>query len=378
MRAIVMDAAQRYIRAAMANQSTLHDLHQRLGAVFAERDGWLLPEHFGDAGGEYDAVVNGAAIYDLAGRAMLQFTGADRLSFLQGMLSNDLLPLKMFDGVAAALLTQQGKVVADLRVLCSLNSFYLDFWAPLQETILSHLNRYLVADEVEVNDPNERWKMLSIQGPHAQAILDRIFAGAVLPVRLHHHGMVQYGGAPVCVVRSDWSGYGGIDVILPSDQLESFVERLRALGAVWVGTQAQEVLRVEAGQPRYGVDFSADNLLLEVDLADSVSFSKGCYLGQEVVERIRSRGHVNRKLCGLLLDGDVPANPGDKLMDGDKETGQITSSVFSRALKQAIALGYVSREFWAPGSKLNLLHTGKAVGATVAPRPLNPSLNSVY
>ena len=132
---------------------------------------------------------------------------------------------------------------------------------------------------------------------------------------------------------------------------------------------AQNGLRIEAGMPRYGVDFSDDNLLLEVALDDSVSFTKGCYLGQEVVERIRSRGHVNKKLCGLLLDGITPAAPGDKLHAGAKEVGQITGSVTSLALQRPIALGYVNKEFWATGTKLSARIGGSEVGATVAARP---------
>lgn len=356
----------------MAKRSTLHDLHERQRATLVEQDGWLLPDQFGDPAGEYEAVRNSAGIFDLANRAMLQFTGDDRLSYLQGMLSNDLRPLKMFDGQQAAILTQQGKVIADVRVLCALNSFYLDFWEPLKEKILTHLNHYLVADDVEIHDPNEQWKMLSLQGPKAQAILDQLFANAELPAQANHHGMVQFDGTPICVVRADRSGYDGFDLVVQTTRLSAFAQRLAGLGAAWVGARAQNILRVEAGMPRYGVDFSDDNLLLEVALNDAVSFTKGCYLGQEVVERIRSRGHVNKKLCGLLLDGNTPAAAGDKLHAGDKEVGQITGSVTSLALQRAIALGYVNKEFWAPGTKLSARIGGSEVGATVAARPIVP------
>lgn len=301
---------------------------------------------------------------------MLQFTGDDRLSYLQGMLSNDLRPLKMFDGQQAAILTQQGKVIADVRVLCSLNSYYLDFWEPLKEKIVTHLNRYLVADDVEIHDPNEQWKMLSLQGPKAHAILDQLFASAELPAQANHHGMVHFDGTPVCVVRADRSGYDGFDLVVQTTQLSVFAQRLAGLGAAWVGARAQNILRVEAGMPRYGVDFSEDNLLLEVALDDAVSFTKGCYLGQEVVERIRSRGHVNKKLCGLLLDGNTPADSGDKLSAGDREVGQITSSLASIALRRPIALGYVNKEFWAPGTKLSVHHSGGEIVATMTSRPI--------
>src|SRR5215203_3645088 len=217
----------------MAKRSTLADLHERRGVVFAEQDGWLMPQRFGDAAGEYDSVVKSAGLFDLADRAMLRFTGDDRLSYLQGMLSNDLRPLQMFDGEPAAILTQQGKVIADVRVLCSLNSFYLDFWEPLKEKIVTHLNRYLVADDVEIHDPNEEWKMLSLQGPKAQVLLDRLFAHAELPAQAHHHGMVQFDGNPVCVVRANRSGYDGFDLVVQGAQLATLAQRLVELGATW-------------------------------------------------------------------------------------------------------------------------------------------------
>jgi len=357
----------------MARRSTLDDLHERHRATFTEQDGWLLPDHFGDPASEYASVGKSAGLFDLANRAMLRFTGEDRLSYLQGMLSNDLKPLKMFDGQQATILTQQGKVVADLRVLCSMNSFYLDFWEPLKEKILTHLNRYLVADDVEIHDPNEQWKMLSLQGPRAQAMLDQMFANAELPAQANHHGMAQFDGAPVCVVHADRSRYDRRGRIVQTTQLLDFAQRLAGLGAVWVGAQAQNILRLEAGMPRYGVDFSEDSLLLEVALNDAVSFTKGCYLGQEVVERIRSRGHVNRKLCGLLLDGNQPASAGDKIRAGDKEVGQITSSVASFALHRPIALGYVSKDFWAPGTQLTVRHGDGELAATITSRPIVPA-----
>ena len=177
------------------------------------------------------------------------------------------------------------------------------------------------------------------RGRGREAILDEMFANADLPAQPNHHGMVQFDGAPVCVVRADRSGYNGFDLIVQTAQLLAFAQRLTELGAAWVGAQAQNILRIEAGIPRYGVDFSEDNLLLEVALDDAVSFTKGCYLGQEVVERIRSRGHVNKKLCGLLLDGSTPASPGDKLSAGGKEIGKITSSVLSLRTRTADRLG---------------------------------------
>ena len=127
----------------------------------------------------------------------------------------------------------------------------------------------------------------------------------------------------------------------------------KQFSAAWIGEQAQNILRIEAGIPRYGIDFTEDNLLLEVGL-DDVSFSKGCYLGQEVVERIRSRGHVNKKLVGLLLEGQQPVTSGEGIIFADKPIGVVTSSVHSPTLDRPIALGYVHRDYWDPETRLTL------------------------
>jgi folate-binding protein YgfZ len=156
---------------------------------------------------------------------------------------------------------------------------------------------------------------------------------------------------------------------MQTGQLASVAQRLDELGATWIGTEAQNILRIEAGIPRYGVDFNEENLLLEVGLEKSVSFTKGCYLGQEVVERIRSRGHVNKRLCGLLLDGAAPATAWDTLLAGSNEVGKITSSVISLALNRPIALGYIQKDFWAAGTHLVVRRETADVGATVCALP---------
>jgi folate-binding protein YgfZ len=357
----------------MARQSLLTDFHRAHGAEFKEVGDWLLPAHFGNATAEYRAVRTNSGLIDLSHRGLLQFTGPDRLAFLQGMLSNDLRVLKPFDGQQAALLTQQGKVIADVRVLCAMNSFYLDFWANRKDSITAHLNRYLVADEVEIADRSNEYAILSVQGPRSTEILRELTAELQQPEHAGQHAMAQIDGAAVCVVRDSQVGEVGYDLIIPVASLIAIAEKLTELGkqfsAAWVGAEAENVLRVEAGTPRYGIDFDQDNLLLEVGLDSAVSFSKGCYLGQEVVERIRSRGHVNKKLCGLVLEGQSPAAAGTSLVADGKEIGKITSSVFSPKLDRPVALGYVAKEHWNPGTALSRGSSEPAVKAVVTPLP---------
>jgi folate-binding protein YgfZ len=185
--------------------------------------------------------------------------------------------------------------------------------------------------------------------------------------------MINLEGAAVCVVRASHAGEPGFDLIIPNAALESIARRLtdsgKQLGALWVGEAAQNTLRIEAGIPRYGIDFNEDNLLLEVGLDHAVSFNKGCYLGQEVVERIRSRGHVNRKLCGLSLDGQTPAESGDVIQVDGKEIGRVTSSVDSPRLKRPIALGYLQKDFWNAGTTVTINRAGAQIRAVVTALP---------
>jgi len=357
----------------MPKQLPLSEFHRSNGAVFAERDGWLLAAHFGNYAAEYDAVRSSVGLIDLSHRGLLRLTGPDRLSFLQGMVSNDLRAIKPFEGLYAAILNQQGKVLGDTRILCSENSYYLDLWEAIKDKIAAHLNRYLVADEVEIADRTEGYATLSVQGPRSEALLRGLVGKAELPRQLNQHAMFDNDGAMVCFVRASHTGETGFDLIIPKSSLANAAQRLTDLGkqfsAAWVGEEAQDTLRIEAGIPRYGVDFTEDHLLLEVGLDHAVSFTKGCYLGQEIVERIRSRGHVNKKLVGLLLEGMDPAQPGDTIAAVSNEVGAITSSVVSPALKRPIALGYVHKDFWTPGTSVSVRCNETFLSAQVTDLP---------
>jgi folate-binding protein YgfZ len=289
------------------------------------------------------------------------------------MLSNDLRDLKTFDGQYAALLTQQGKVVADVRVLCAMNSFYVDFWEFLKEKVVGHLDRYLIADEVEIADRSDDYATVSLQGPQSETLLRALVGEVDLPRQPAGHVMGNVAGAAVCVVAASHTDETGFDLILPKADMTGIARRLDECGgpfsARWVGVAAQEILRIEAGIPLYGLDFSEDHLMLEVGLEHAVSFNKGCYLGQEVVERIRSRGHVNKKLCGLLIEGEAAARHGDAIKVESKDIGRITSSVVSPRLRRPIALGYVHRDYWAPGSLVSIGPLGHRATVSALPFP---------
>lgn len=349
------------------------ELHRANGAHWAEENGWRLPARFGDPLKEYRSARSEAGLLDLSHRAFLRFTGSDRVDYLQGMVSNDVKTLTPGNGTHATVLDVHGKIQADVRIFCTEDSFLMDCWEPLKERVVAHLNRYLIADDVEIAGLTEQHGILSLQGPKARSILETFLSADSIPSKELDHSLVNLAGSEIRLVRAGHTGEEGFDLVTPLKDFESVALQLQETGKKfslhWIGTQAQELLRVEAGIPRYGVDMNEDHLLLEVGLDRAVSFHKGCYLGQEVVERIRSRGHVNKKLVGLSLEGDSAANKGDPIRAQDKDVGQVTSSIFSPALKRPVALGYVHRDYIQPGTQVIIDHAGTRISAVVSALP---------
>ena len=357
----------------MAKQSPLTELHRANGAQWNEEDGWMLPAHFGDPLKEYQSARAHVGLLDLAHRSILRFTGSDRVSYLQGMVSNDVKALTQGDGTYATILDVHGKIQADVRIFCTEDFFLMDCWEPLKERVVAHLSRYLIADDVEITDLAEQYAILSLQGPKARPILETFLSPDSIPSKELSHSTISMVESNVRLVRSNHTGEEGFDLIIALKDFEAVALRIQEAGKKfslqWVGTQALELLRVEAGIPRYGVDMNEDNLVLEVGLDRAVSFDKGCYLGQEVVERIRSRGHVNKKLVGLSLEGNSVANKGDPIRSQGKEVGQVTSSILSPALKRPLALGYLHRDYVQPGTQVIVDHAGTTISAVVSALP---------
>lgn len=299
---------------------------------------------------QWKALTEGCAAFPLR-RRFWRVTGEDRVNFLQGMLTNDVRSLEPGCGMAAAHLDRNGKIITDLRVYADKDEILLDVPAGRAEALREALERFLVADDVEIAPADEQ-PLAGLEGARAAELLARVF-GAQPPVQRFAHSTARLAGTAYRLIAASEVGRKGFVVAGPENASEYCLSVLRAAGAVSASGEVLEILRVESGVPRYGVDMTEDNLVMEVGLADAISFTKGCYLGQEVVERIAARGHVNRRLCGLLVDGDVLPAPGTVLRAGGREAGHVTSAVRSIALDRVIALGYVRRDHWDPGTALD-------------------------
>lgn len=355
----------------MSRPSPFAELARARGATLCVRSGLELAERFTSAESEYAAARATAALFDFSLRVGLRFRGTDRQSFLHNLLSNDVASLRPGGGRYATLLTQQSKVVCDAYVFCAEQSLRLDLARDRKDRAREHLEKFLIAEDVEIDDPSEVEAVLGVFGPRAADVLRA--ANAAAPAAELEHVDTRVGGTAAWVARVDWTGDAGFEVVVGLAGAEaawrSLLSAGEPLGLVPAGAAAFDVLRLEAGIPWPGVDFDESHLVLEAGLERGISFTKGCYLGQEVVERAASRGHVNRRLVGLRIDGGAVPAAGARLLRAGVECGRVTSATFSPHLRSPIALGYVKRAACEPGSRLEVDVGGLAQPAVVTPLP---------
>jgi folate-binding protein YgfZ len=339
------------------------------GAVLQEFRGLTLPAHFGDVGREWRAASEGAGVFVADFRTPIAATGEDRVSFLQGMLSNDVKALAAGQGMYAAFLTQQGKVVSDLRVYARDDRLLLDVVAWQRTVLREGLERFIVADDVELGTPEDDAFLVGIEGPLARAVVGEAVGVSELPPAPFAHLRTAFEGETLLVIAASEVERGGLLLYGPPRIAPALFDACVEAGAQPTGMQALDTLRVESGVPWAGVDMDDSTLIMEVGRSAALSFSKGCYLGQEVVERIAARGHVNRQLAGLRVDGDAVPAAGARLLAEGGEVGYVTSAVQSQALARPIALAIVQSKHAAPGQRLAVRMDGGERAATVSALP---------
>ncbi|HEX2499840.1 MAG TPA: aminomethyltransferase family protein [Methylomirabilota bacterium] len=353
----------------MADRLLLHDAHERLGARFTEADGLLVPRDYGDSAAEHEAVRERAGVVDRSERGKIEVTGKDRATFLHGLVSNDVKGLVQGQGRENALLDVHGKVTALLVVHCLADRLVLETDRQLAEPLLGAIDRLLFSERAELEDVTPAWGILTVAGPAARKTVEQALGAVVPDLSRWQHVVIPSDGAEARVVRTEETGEEGYDLWIPREGLGMLWERLREAGARPVGREAWNVMRVEAGVVRYGVDVDASTLLLEAPLPEAYSLNKGCYLGQEVIARITYRGHVNRKIVGFrLADARVPPAGAPVLVEG-KEVGRITSAVLSPALGVGLALGFLRREHHEPGTRVEVRAGDEPLSAEVVALP---------
>ncbi len=396
----------------------LHEFHHSLGAQFRELNGAEMVNDYGDWLAEHAALRQSAGVLDLSFRSRLCLTGADRVRFLHGQVTNDVKKLRVGEGGYAALTTNQGKMESDLNIFNLPDELLLDFEPGLTGKISQRLGKFIVADDVQIVEVAPPYGLLSVQGPKAEEVVralglfgwgerprepilaDCQYGSSVasphqFPSKLlesvnvsdatlgevylmNHarllsvcssgresaHSSLQKSQSRLTSAATVNLITAGFDLFIPNSSLGAVADRLIAaakqIGGRACGWQAFETARIEAGIPRFGVDMDNTNLPLECGIESrAVSYNKGCYIGQEVINRIHSFGHVTKELRGLRLADPASAGlplpqRGDKLFRDGKEVGCVTSAVKSPALNANVALGYVRRESNQFGTELSL------------------------
>jgi len=378
----------------------LHEFHESLGAQFTTVNGAEVVTHYGDALAERAALRATAGVFDLSFRSRVCLLGTDRVRFLHGQVTNDVKKLRPGQGCYAALVTAKGKMQSDLNIFALQDELLLDFEPGLTGVVTERLEKYIVADDVQVVDVAPHYGLLSVQGPKAETVLRALGLFGVPPsggpaetelpgkpygsikisnptlgdiyvmnhARLTRSAGISPGSSPRDSDATNRQDAGaprmqGFDLFVPIAALVAVADKLiaeaKSVGGRACGWTAFEIARIEAGIPRFGADMDETNLPLECGIeARAVSYNKGCYIGQEVINRIHSIGHVNRELRRLRLADELKTLParGDKLVHDGKEVGHVTSAVHSPTLNANIALGYVRREVNQAGTELKV-HT---------------------
>jgi tRNA-modifying protein YgfZ len=306
----------------------------------------------------YNALRNSAAWLDLSARGKIKLTGEDRARLLHAMTTNHIQQLTPGTGCYAFFLNDKGRILSDANILCRPDHFLLDLEPEAREKIYQHLDHFIIADDVTLEDVTDGLATIAVEGPKAAAVLQA--AGAPIPEA--DYSTVEWGSRVVARLNS--SGSLGFFIFAPASEKPHIVAQIEAAGAVAADAEAFRVVRLEHGKARYGDDIGERFLAQEANQPQALHFSKGCYLGQEIVERVRSRGQIHRVLMPLVLDTKAPPEPGTKLQTGETNVAEITSAAYSPTLDKVVALAYVRTEQARPHTEIQL---GEIRAEVVAP-----------
>ncbi|MGH9144286.1 MAG: YgfZ/GcvT domain-containing protein [Vicinamibacterales bacterium] len=309
----------------------------------------------------YEAARRRVAFLDRSHRGRVVVSGTERASYLQGLLTNDIVALKAGHGCYSAYLTAQGRMITDLYVFELGDVMLLTTSGAVKDGVMARLDQFIFSEDVQLGDVSESFAQIAVVGPGAAACVASMVSG-VSEERLramseHDNARGAWTEGAAIVVRVMDTGEPGFDLLVERDRASALKTSLAAAGAVELDAASAEILRIESGVPLFGRDMDEDTIPLEAGIESrAISFTKGCYVGQEVIIRVLHRGHgrVVRKLVGMTFGGEQPPAPGSIVRGGDRDIGYITSAALSPALKRPIALGYVHRDFLEPATTVTV------------------------
>jgi len=315
-----------------------------------------MSEAVTQAKSEYYAVRDGGAgLIDLSSRGRIIVSGSEAVMFLNGLITNDMKTLAANSWMPAAFPNVQGRLLAAVRVLNLGDRFLIDTERATQAKVLELLSRFTLAGDFRVTDATEEIATLSVQGQSAANIVRTVLGDLAADLERGKVLTVSFNESTVTVICATHTAEAGFDLFVSLEKFSELQGALIDAGAVAVGEDAAEILRIEAGIPRYGIDMDETTVLSETNLDEAISFTKGCYIGQEIIVRIMHRGHVAKKLTGLIFDAAEEIESGTKVLsDNDQEIGRVTSATISSRLQRPVALAYVKYDYLAPGTKIRV------------------------
>jgi folate-binding protein YgfZ len=300
---------------------------------------------------EYEAVrEGGAGLIDLSvARGRLRVSGSEATMFLNGLITNDVKNLAQNRWMPAVFPTVQGRLIGAVRVIRGSGpEFLIDTETESHDAVLKTVSRFTLAGDFKVADVTSETALLTVQGDRAAEVIRTVLKTGVSD--LPDHGVVEIDG--VTIIRASHTGEDGFDLFIDSSRKAELQQALEAAGAQAIGEDTFEILRVEAGIARFGQDMDETNVVPETNLDDAVSFTKGCYVGQEIIVRIKHRGHPAKKLTRLRFETDQQIEPGAVIRSTEnQEIGRVTSAVISPR-RGSVGLGYVRYEYVAEGTRV--------------------------
>ena len=364
----------------------LYHIHEQFGATFGKRhQDWNVAVQFTDAVSEHQTVRNSVGIADVSYRGRYGLAGEDRKKFLHRIISNNVEGLSVGQGAYATLLTNRGKIIADMNVYILKDVIGIDTAAETTESLFNELDKYIIADDVKISDLTPETGAIAVHGPQASVLVQSVLGINGLDTLPERHNRFRepdalFDYAVVCV-RTDTTGETGYTLYSAAEGSEPLWERLMSEGKQFniqpIGWEALESLRVEAGIPRYGTELTDAVIPLEAELEHAIDFEKGCYIGQEIVARMKYRGHPNRLLRGIEIDGvstslEYPnIHQNTRVFSEGKEVGWITSFTFAPTLEKPIALAYVRMAVTEAGSRVQIETAKGQVDGTVVRLPFS-------
>ncbi len=334
------------------------ELHRSSGAIVGEYFGALLPSSFGDFAAEYGALRETVGLLDSNYRAFLSFRGPDRQRYANAILTSNVRDLKVGQGAVGLLLNPQGHILAEVETFLLEGSILASSHAMIRERTFSTFDKFIIMDDVALEDITDTTATLDLAGPRTAAVLAELGVKEFADMPLFSHAEFLWESIPFRAVRRELAGNPAATVIVGREHLpvlwSELARRVRVHCGVPAGMQALNSIRLEAGIAWFGHDYDEKQIPHEAGLElTHISYEKGCYTGQEIVERVRSRGHANRRLTELRFSSAVAPAPAAKLLFGGNDIGNVTSAGLSPMLGQPIGLGYLRREHSAIGTQLD-------------------------